>query len=272
MTGYEKPNYTMTPNKLFETHMKDMGESELKVVLCAVRKILGYHKEKPEAISISQFEQMTGLSRQGVLNGIDAAIERGVIRKVGTGTRNVSLYELNFVDDITTSQNSGLVKDIDQSKELTSTSQNFRPVLVKNVDTQKKVSKEKNKETNIPISASDDIAIADEDVPQDEDTETITTKEARQLIFVYKSYSKNKDKRLLGYALPEAKDLVKAGINPDIVKSWYEHRSQDDWVQKTLNGVPTWGMLAKEIIPYRDNLQKDTTTTSEGVRIIGSTW
>jgi hypothetical protein len=93
MTGFETPNYTQVPNALFAM-MADMGESELKVVLCAVRLIFGYHKEKPEAISYSQFEKITGLNRGAVAKGVKDAIKRGVLRIAGNGKRGVNLYQI----------------------------------------------------------------------------------------------------------------------------------------------------------------------------------
>jgi len=136
MTGYDAPGVTMTPNKLFDEHMADMSEAELKVVLCAVRKTLGWHKQI-DAISLSQFEKMTGLSRQAVITGIASAIQRGVLLECGTGKRGVKLYSLSVVS----SQENGLVNNLDQSTQLTSTGQEFRPDLVKNLDTQKKLNK-----------------------------------------------------------------------------------------------------------------------------------
>lgn len=143
MTGFKSPNYTQTPNDLFDNFMRDMKESELKVVLCAIRKILGYHKEY-DPISFTQFEEMTGLSREGVATGIAAAIERGILEEVGTGARGVKIYGLVINPDqseITTSQNSRpvLVRNSDQSTP--STSQNFR-------HTKESDSKEKNQKKN----------------------------------------------------------------------------------------------------------------------------
>ena len=76
--GYDEPNYTQTPNALFDDHLRDMGDAELRVVLCAIRKTFGYHKQE-DGISLTQFQRMTGLSRQGVIDGIDAATQRGLL-------------------------------------------------------------------------------------------------------------------------------------------------------------------------------------------------
>lgn len=105
MNGFQSPNHTQTPNDLFDSYMAIMGESELKVTLAIIRKTLGYHKTK-DAISLTQLQKMTGLSRQGASDGATAAIARGLVEVVGTGKRGVLIY--------------GLVIGIDQSTLFTS--------------------------------------------------------------------------------------------------------------------------------------------------------
>lgn len=130
MTGLETPNYTQVPNALLD-NMAAMTDTELRCTLALVRKVIGYHKDTPEPASYTQLMKLTGLSRQGVADGIKAAIERGTVRIAAKGKRGANLYTLNFAD---------------QSTQLTSqgaTSQDSRLELVNSVDTQKKVSKEK---------------------------------------------------------------------------------------------------------------------------------
>lgn len=130
-TGYEGPNYTQTPNILFDEHMADMSEAELKVVLAVVRKTLGWQKQRDQ-LSLSQLMELTGLSRQGVVNGVEAAIKRGVIDKQPKGQSFTYGLVVNEVDQSTkqTSQRSRpvLVNEVDQ----------LAPKLVNEVDTQKK--------------------------------------------------------------------------------------------------------------------------------------
>lgn len=85
-----------------------------------------------------------------------------------------------------------------------------------------------------------------------DETQDVTVSQAKQLISVYKSYSKNADKSMLGWALDDAKTLVKASITPEHIKVWYAEKSQDAWIKDKLNGVPTWRMLVTEIIAWRD--------------------
>jgi phage replication O-like protein O len=81
--AFESPNYTQIPNDLMGDWterglMAEMGEAELKVTLAVCRLTFGYHREQVRA-SISVLQTMTGLTRQGTINGIRAAEQRGVI-------------------------------------------------------------------------------------------------------------------------------------------------------------------------------------------------
>lgn len=93
MTGFAAPNYTQTPNEFFDLHMMDMGEAELKVTLAIIRKTFGFQKTR-DAISLSQLQKMTGLSRQGAFDGAEAALKRGLVTVVGKGARGVTIYGL----------------------------------------------------------------------------------------------------------------------------------------------------------------------------------
>lgn len=108
-----------------------MGDAELRIVMAVVRKTFGYHKEK-DRVSFSQFQKLTGLTRQGVTNGIKAALKRGVLGREESG--NSFLYFL-IVNDADSSE---VVNDVDQSTQMTNKSQPSRPKMVNEVDTQKK--------------------------------------------------------------------------------------------------------------------------------------
>jgi phage replication O-like protein O len=122
--SFSSPNYTQMPNDLFDVHMRDMGDAELRVVIAVVRKTFGFHKERTgDAISLTQIQQMTGLSRQGALDGISQAIEHDHIEECGHGKRGVKRYRPVIRDDPsgdTTSQASRPVDDV--------TGQRSRPV------------------------------------------------------------------------------------------------------------------------------------------------
>lgn len=125
--GYDAPNYTQTPNLLLDEHLPDMGHAETKVVLVVVRKTMGWHK-RADVISLTQLEKLTGLSRQGVLNGIEDAIERGVLQREKAGSSYAYSLVVNEVDY----PPDQVVNEVDQG------SQRSRPEVVNEVDPQKK--------------------------------------------------------------------------------------------------------------------------------------
>jgi phage replication O-like protein O len=155
-----KPNYTQVPNVVLEDWLPEMKGAELKVVLAICRKTFGWHKVK-DRISLTQLQKATGLSRQGVINGLNDAIDRGIVEKTGNAKTGYS-YELlvNEVDHLAdhndlTGQYSRpvLVNEVDQA------SQRSRPALVNEVDTQKKLKETKErknkeiKDDNLPVDA-----------------------------------------------------------------------------------------------------------------------
>ena len=77
---YKVPNHTQTPNELIDEHMRDMDMAELKVVLAICRKTFGWHKQY-DRISLSQLEEITGMSRTSVIKGARQGIGRGVIER-----------------------------------------------------------------------------------------------------------------------------------------------------------------------------------------------
>jgi len=71
----DEPNWTKVPNALMEL-MPYLPEAECRVMLVIARKTHGFHKVC-DVISYSQLEDATRMSRQGVINGVEAAIKRG---------------------------------------------------------------------------------------------------------------------------------------------------------------------------------------------------
>lgn len=109
MAGFESPNHTQTPNDLFDSMLPDMDLCELKVTLFAIRKTIGFHRGSFR-MSLTDMEDATGLSRQGVLNGAEAAEKRGTMKRTQNG--GVTVWGL-------------VVKNLDQ------TSQSVRPPSIK---------------------------------------------------------------------------------------------------------------------------------------------
>lgn len=153
MSNYEKPNYTQIPNALLDEHLPHMKEAELRVVLVIARATFGWHKQK-DKLSISQLVEKTGLTRQGVVNGIGAAMDRGVIGREEDG--------MGFVYFLTISDEP--VNVVDQSTKLTSQRSGPKPVnvvdrkVVNVVDTQKKDIKEIERKGDAALSQTDEPA------------------------------------------------------------------------------------------------------------------
>lgn len=141
-----RPNYTQTPNALYDL-MPQMKEAELRVTLAIVRETFGWHRETAR-LSISKLQKLTGLSRQGVINGTESGIERGTIirEKEGDGY----LYSL-CVNEVDT--DSQLVNEVDYPSQrsrlplvnvVDQQTANFPEVEVPPKESIKETSKEKN--------------------------------------------------------------------------------------------------------------------------------
>ena len=147
--------FTKTPNFVFEI-MPQLTPAEFKVIMVIVRQTYGYHKLS-DAISLTQFESMTELSRQGVVNALSSLIEKNFVTKSTMGnTHKYAVKLVNSVDyhaEAQAVESPQLVNSVDQnqSTQLTTkaaTSQLSRPELVNSVDTQKK--KEIDQDDHLP--------------------------------------------------------------------------------------------------------------------------
>ncbi|HMR01740.1 MAG TPA: replication protein [Candidatus Competibacter phosphatis] len=134
--SYPAPNYTQIPNILLEDHIKAMTEAEMRVALAIARKTFGWHKRQ-DKLSLSQLMDLTGMSRQGVINGIEAGIKRGIIRRERDGQGY--LYELVVTPG-------KAVNEVDQCAD-ESTSQPGRPALVNEVDQLSKKTSQRSRPT-----------------------------------------------------------------------------------------------------------------------------
>ena len=123
------PNHTQIPNIILDS-MADMGNAELRVVLAVCRKTFGWQKRQ-DYLSLTQIQILTGLSRQGAIDGIAYAINNEWITRRKFGQSFV--YSVCLEESTSQASRPELVKPVDQ----------FPEKLVKPVDTQKKVFKEK---------------------------------------------------------------------------------------------------------------------------------
>lgn len=103
----------------------------MRVMLAICRKTFGWHKTR-DRLSLSQLEELTGMSRQGVLNGIESCLARGWLRRYDSGGSYE--YEVNIEEQV--------VNEVDHPTQMGS--QRSRPVVVNEVDTQKKYLKKED--------------------------------------------------------------------------------------------------------------------------------
>lgn len=94
------PNYTQTPNDLFDHWLPLLGEGELKVLLVIMRKTFGWHKTH-DAISVSQLAKYTGMLEETVISAAKSLQKKGVITRevVGTPGKQQTIYSLVIADN-----------------------------------------------------------------------------------------------------------------------------------------------------------------------------
>lgn len=141
------PNYTQVPNVVIDDLALKLSDSAFKIYVVLIRKTKGWD-QKRDAIALSQFCEITGKSRPTVIKCLDELINLGLIKKTRF-TKYGNEYELNlsFSHDgffvKFTSKKSLLVKNFYiKGKEILL-------LEVKKFNTQKKLSKETIKDTNI---------------------------------------------------------------------------------------------------------------------------
>src|ERR1700687_1462317 len=94
------PNFTQTPNALFDEWLPKLGMAELKVLMVILRKTFGWHKIR-DRISLSQLEVLTGMERRHITKARKSLVEKGLIAKITTGEKGEeeTYYELVVIED-----------------------------------------------------------------------------------------------------------------------------------------------------------------------------
>lgn len=148
------PNYTPTPNVWLDEIMPRIDTiAEMKVTLAIMRATFGWAegsgRKLEDKLSWSQLVKKTKLSRQSVINGLKAGMERGSIgrKKDGKGYKYHLVIDPELVKELDRSR----VQSLDRSDEVNGT--NSRPLkvstldgsTVQTLDRQKKDSKENKK-------------------------------------------------------------------------------------------------------------------------------
>ncbi|OJU54546.1 MAG: hypothetical protein BGN93_03500 [Acinetobacter sp. 39-4] len=139
------PNFTQVPNVVVDELAVKLSDSAFKLYVVLIRKTKGWDQAR-DAISISQFEKVTGKSRPTVVKAIDELIKLRLIKKTRC-TKFGNEYELNLafcIDGLLVkfpSKKTLLVKIFNQNSKKT-----LLP-LVKFFNTQNKPSKETKKDS-----------------------------------------------------------------------------------------------------------------------------
>jgi hypothetical protein len=97
--GILVPNAFQVPNEVVdEGWLKELGGSEIKVLIFITRKTFGFNKIGGDRIPLSQIIKGTGLSRQATVSAIQVLENCHLIRVVrGTtqdGVRRMNFYQL----------------------------------------------------------------------------------------------------------------------------------------------------------------------------------
>ncbi len=100
--GFAAPNTVQVPVALFEILPEITSLGEIKVLLAIIVQEFGYHSGE-RAISLSELQMRTGLTRQGVVNGITAGAESGRLTREKQG--DSYSYRLSVVSELGSQRN-----------------------------------------------------------------------------------------------------------------------------------------------------------------------
>lgn len=97
--AFPEPNYTQTPNNFFDM-LPDMEASEIIVTLIMIRNTFGFHRTEFK-MGIGKLEDATGLSRNAVKAGAEAAEKRGTFRRTNPDESTEAEWELVVGQSVT---------------------------------------------------------------------------------------------------------------------------------------------------------------------------
>lgn len=92
------PNCLQVPNNLCEYWMSKLTPAEFKVIMCIYMKCFAWFSGE-KSISLSQIEEMTGLSKKGIINNLKSLVNYGLIkRKQYNSDNEIVNYEVCFTN------------------------------------------------------------------------------------------------------------------------------------------------------------------------------
>ena len=124
------------PNSIIDELLPELSHSELKCYLCVLRKTKGWNKEE-DAISVSQFMKVTGLSNKAVISACESLVEREILERK-SGDRNTGIYSIKTYKTTTSEKSSPVtseksshtinnIKNNIQNNNTSSSGKNFQP-------------------------------------------------------------------------------------------------------------------------------------------------
>ena len=76
----QAPNYTQSPNILFDEIFKTLMEGELRIILVILRQTFGWHKQWDQ-ISIGMLAEKTGMERRSIFRSLSSLMEKGLVER-----------------------------------------------------------------------------------------------------------------------------------------------------------------------------------------------
>ncbi len=120
-------NSFQLPNLVIDELLADLTGAELKCYLYVLRKTKGWNREE-DAISVSQFMKVTGLSNRKVIDACERLVELGLLEQK-IGSNKIKVFSVKDYKT-SSSEESSLVKKVHSGSEESSLS------VVKKVHTQ----------------------------------------------------------------------------------------------------------------------------------------
>ena len=117
------------PNSIIDELLPELSHSELKCYLCVLRKTKGWNKEE-DAISVTQFMKVTGLSNKAVISACESLVEREILERK-SGDRNTGIYSIKTYKT-TTSEKSSQVTSEKSSHTINNIKNNIQNTNKKN--------------------------------------------------------------------------------------------------------------------------------------------
>ena len=148
MLGYEF-TYTKVPNVILDYFMQCLTGAELTIIIFICRKTIGFQK-RVDRIAYSTFVEGTGLTKPTVAMALKKLVKKKLIIKNGSTTPHsysLNVESLQFIEELSLP-----VKYSSSCKAIKPTVvKNSNPIVVKELNTQKKTLKENERKSTTTI-------------------------------------------------------------------------------------------------------------------------